>query len=79
MRGLAYRRHQWSRAKLRALRYLRWILQSEPRFLTPRQIARFAIDRVPCSCPMCGNPRRFTGEVTRQELRAECRCEEPDP
>lgn len=23
--------------------------------------------RVPCSCPMCGNPRRHYGERTRQE------------
>ena len=23
--------------------------------------------RTPCSCPLCGNPRRHFGEVTRQE------------
>jgi hypothetical protein len=27
--------------------------------------------RVPCSCPMCGNPRKHFGEVTRQEKLAE--------
>ena len=25
--------------------------------------------RVPCSCGMCGNPRKL-GEITRQEIRA---------
>lgn len=27
--------------------------------------------RVPCSCPMCGNPRRHFGKKTIQELRNE--------
>ena len=27
--------------------------------------------RVRCSCPMCGNPRRWWGQRTRQELRAD--------
>lgn len=70
MRSLAYRRHQRQRAKHRALRYLRWIFSSDPRWITPRQVAHFAEDRTPCSCWMCGNPRRYLGEVTRQELRA---------
>jgi hypothetical protein len=68
MRGLAFRRHQRFRARRRALRYLRW--SSEPPWITARAVARWAVDRVPCSCWMCGNPRRYTGEVTRQELRA---------
>jgi hypothetical protein len=25
--------------------------------------------RVPCSCPMCGNPRKHFGEQTRQERK----------
>ncbi len=78
MRGLAYRRHHWRRAKGRALRYLSWLWLSHPGWITATKVARYAVDRVPCSCFMCGNPRRFTGEVTRQELRAVCHCEMPD-
>jgi hypothetical protein len=70
MRGLAFRRQQRQRARDRALRYLRWLFYSNPEWITPQQVAQYAVDRVPCSCAMCGNPRRFRGEVTRQELRA---------
>jgi hypothetical protein len=72
MRGLAFRRQQRLRAKDRSLRYLRWLFSSNPEWITPKQVARYAVDRVPCSCAMCGNPRRFYGEVTRQERRASC-------
>jgi hypothetical protein len=75
MRGLAYRRHQWQRAKERAARYLRWLFAGSLHWVTAKKVARHAVDRTPCSCPMCGNPRRWTGEVTRQEWRAACRCE----
>jgi len=34
-------------------------------------IARRATTRKPCSCWMCGNPRKFFGEKTIQEKRAE--------
>jgi len=27
--------------------------------------------RVPCSCPMCGNPRRHLGQKTVQERKAD--------
>lgn len=70
MRGLAFRRHQRARARGRALRYVRWLLG--PAFATARQVARYAADRTPCSCWMCGNPRRYTGEVTPQELKFGC-------
>lgn len=69
MRGLAFRRHQWERAKGRASRFLRTLSLSDPDWITPKRVAHYAVDRTPCSCPMCGNPRRWTGEVTRQEQR----------
>lgn len=72
MRGLSYRRHQMQRAKSRALRYLRWILTPSPEGIPACQVGRYATDRVPCSCRMCGNPRRYYGDVTTQELRASC-------
>lgn len=75
MRGRAFRRHQWQRAKKRAGRYLRWLFADNPQWVTATAVARYAIDRTPCSCPWCGNPRRWTGQVTRQELQAQ-RCSE---
>lgn len=35
----------------------------------PRLVGKLAQTRVPCSGPCCGNPRRYFGELTRQELR----------
>lgn len=35
--------------------------------------------RVPCSCPMCGNPRRHFGQVTRQERQHETKTKRPCP
>ena len=71
MRGLAFRRHQWQRAKQRAHHYLRWLFAGEHTPPTDKQIIRYANDRKPCSCWMCGNPRRWFGQVTRSELQAE--------
>lgn len=82
MRGRAYRRDQWVRAKGRALRYLRWMFAGDPEWATAEKVVRFAVDRTPCSCRLCGNPRRFIGAVTRQELQVGLRGElsdaEPD-
>lgn len=75
MRGLAYRRHQQHRAKCRSVRYLRSLFATDPDGGTARLVARYAVDRTPCSCWMCGNPRRFHGEITMQELRVSYRQE----
>ncbi|MDR1777734.1 MAG: hypothetical protein LBR31_07915 [Desulfovibrio sp.] len=48
----------------------RW--RYEERWITPRAIGKYGTTPVPCSCFMCGNPRRnFSGEnkLTMQELR----------
>lgn len=78
MKGRAYRRHQMMRAKQRAIRSLRvtWDLPRDE--LTARLIGKRAVDRTPCSCSMCGNPRRYFGQATRQEQRADryCTCED---
>jgi len=58
MRDRSFRRWQQSRATNRAARYLRWLFANRPEMVTPHRIARFAVDRTPCSCAMCGNPRR---------------------
>lgn len=70
-RGIGYRRHQRQRAKARAIRYLSRLRATRPELISERVVGRFAVDRVPCSCFLCGNPRKFTGEVTRQELLAQ--------
>lgn len=70
MRGVSYRRHQDQRAKGRALRYLRLTFATDLQWITPRKVGRHAVDRKPCSCAMCGNPRRYWREVTVQEMRA---------
>lgn len=67
MRGLGFRRHHARRARRRALRYLRWLWASDPARVVPKSIAHHAVDRTPCSCSMCGSPRRFLGEPTRRE------------
>ena len=61
-----FRRHQTHRAKGRARRTV--VLLGLPHAITPKVIGRWATDRTPCSCVMCGNPRHFTGEASRQEL-----------
>ena len=40
--------------------------------------ARSANHMATCSCAMCGNPRRYTGEVTMQERRTDAADRLPD-
>ena len=60
MRTIAYRRHQIDR--LRNVRRLYWHGD-----VSKRQLEILVNTRKPCSCYMCGNPRRLFGEITRQE------------
>lgn len=58
----AERRHHLKRMKAKARRIAAvngW----------PRIAERFYDVRTPCSCWMCGNPRRYLGEVTMQERK----------
>ena len=41
-----------------------------------RAFGRLVHTRAPCSCEMCGNPRRTMGELTRQEKFIEWEMEE---
>ncbi len=63
----ARRRHERTRQIARALRSCRY--QDMP----PDERERFAVrthDHLAvCSCWMCGNPRRYEGELTVQERR----------
>jgi hypothetical protein len=54
------------KAKARARRHLaQWGLQ------TPHWIGIHAHTPALCSCWMCGNPRKYSGERTRQEQLAD--------
>ncbi|MEW4569411.1 hypothetical protein AB1L88_16220 [Tautonia sp. JC769] len=65
----AARRHHRSRMIARAKRSIKLS------FMSTRERERFARKAhdhlASCSCWMCGNPRRWFGEPTRQERRAE--------
>ena len=58
----------------------RWIPWTEDEIA--RTVGIFRKTKVPCSCVMCGNPRRYFGELTfgeiRQHLDADAQCEEVD-
>lgn len=41
---------------------------------TPRKLGMVVSTATPCSCPMCGNPRRYVGELTMQERRLSARA-----
>lgn len=70
-------RHPWRReaGRCRAQRILRvWRAQAwryAGEYDDDGPVARRLLrTRAPCSCPMCGNPRRHWGEHTVQERRA---------
>ena len=71
---------RWYEGQKRARRVLRiwrqrhaWLEQRYPgTYVDDGEIARRMIHtRVPCSCSMCGNPRRRWNEKTVQERRAD--------
>ena len=66
----AERRHQASRRKRWARRELSRMIDCHP---DARRRVKFAgmLAETPklCSCWMCGNPRRHTGEATLREVR----------
>ena len=80
MKGRDYRRRQMARAKRRAVQSLQamWMWDTPRDWITARLVGKRAADRTPCSCPMCGNPRRHFGQATRQEQRMDrfCSCED---
>lgn len=65
----ALRRHQAARRK-------RWVSKTLGHYFLPglepepRRIGLYARTPTPCSCPLCGNPRRWLQEPTIQERRA---------
>jgi len=76
MPSRAFRRHQAARRKRWVRRTLGHYFGSERHF-EPRRVGLYADTPKPCSCWMCGNPRRWLGEPSLQERRA--RQEDADP
>lgn len=64
MRSRAFRRHHEQRARDRVARYYGGYAARDP-----RAIGRLTHTRTPCSCWMCGNPRRYFNQPTLQERR----------
>ena len=60
MRTKAYRRHHIKRLKRVRSHYY-------DGDISEKQLQLLIHTRKPCSCYMCGNPRRHFGEITRQE------------
>ena len=67
-----FRRHQDWKAKESAKFVMRHIWDYDDKNFTLRNIGRLASTHCkPCSCPMCGNPRKHFNELTVQERRSE--------
>ena len=81
MRDRGYRHEQLKRMKQK-VRRIPWVGKAGEKFVTPRYIGHMASTHgKPCSCYMCGNPRKFAkggsmhgtwsgGRLTIQEQRA---------
>lgn len=67
MSSRSLRRHHERSLKRRVRDYYGGYARSDA-----RAAGRLAHTRQLCSCWMCGNPRRYLGETTLQERRAEC-------
>jgi hypothetical protein len=65
MRTRAWRRHHERRMKRRVTSYYGGYARHDP-----RETGRIARTRALCSGPCCGNPRRWFGARTLQEIRA---------
>ena len=73
MGGRGQRRARMAREKEKARAFLRNVWQNDELAADEAYVGKRATTRVPCSCPMCGNPRRHgkSERLTLQERRAE--------
>lgn len=65
----ALRRHH--RERLKATRRFYWGRGRGAGSASDKTLGMALSTAAPCSCPLCGNPRRHFGEMTLQELRAD--------
>lgn len=67
-KGLAHRRSKDSAKKQKYKKIIQVWIGKEP---SPKQVGHlYQTHGKPCSCYMCGNPRKFLKKRTRQELRS---------
>lgn len=68
-RNRALKRHHDARIKVKRTQYVNtWTEATRPvRVPTDKEIGRKACTPTNCSCYMCGNPRKYDGELTREE------------
>lgn len=64
MQSRSIRRHHENRIKRRVKKYYRGVHQ-----YNLRRSGAIAQTRALCSCWMCGNPRKYFGDITLQERR----------
>jgi hypothetical protein len=64
MKSRSVRRHHEERIKRRVKEYYGGAFRHDV-----RSIGKLAHSQTPCSCWMCGNPRRYEGEPTLRERR----------
>jgi len=65
MKSRAIRRQHERRIKRRVREYYGGVFCRDE-----RRVGKLAQARTPCSCFMCGNPRKFEGRPTLRERRA---------
>jgi len=66
----ALRRHHLNRMKQLALEQAKALFPSQRDLWVPQMISRYR-NRSPCSCWMCGNPRRYACRIAEQITRQE--------
>jgi len=74
MRDTPFRRHQRERMRQKLSKRLQWVYgdpQSMLNLELGRQVSRELNHGKRCSCPMCGNPRKWYKEKTIQEKKAD--------
>lgn len=67
IRTIAFRRHH--RKRRTKNEYNKWMLIWNNHEIATDCGRRFRDIRTPCSCPACGNPRKWFNEKTRQEKK----------
>jgi hypothetical protein len=68
MKKRALRRHHYQRMKRRAVRLFRDIWKEPHLTRDDIMVGIYANTHKPCSCSMCGNPRRHFKKPTRKEI-----------
>lgn len=77
MKKRAIRREQEIRKKNKAKKIMKESWGYPDDMIDEKRIGKTASTHgKPCSCPMCGNPRRHFGEKTRQETKADIKTDE---